>query len=89
MWQRPPENLCDRCSAFSAKVAEEKVLMNAINAIPGSPGYDVHRAVIEQHGGRAGATESVIHIVSRDWLLVPYAVPGEKWRLKSWLISCK
>lgn len=62
IWQRPPENVCKRCTRYELYVQEEKDLTHSVNAIPGTPDYDKHQARLKQHGGLAGTYERLRRI---------------------------
>jgi hypothetical protein len=58
LWQRPPETICSRCRKHGLLLSESRLLFDAINAIPGIPGYCDHLEVLKSYDGLSKAWES-------------------------------
>mmetsp|Transcript_25712 Transcript_25712/g.36300 ORF Transcript_25712/g.36300 Transcript_25712/m.36300 type:complete len:207 (+) Transcript_25712:118-738(+) len=56
LWQRPPDDHCDRCAAYHTKKARLVTLQNACYQLETDPGYEVAEAIFNTfEDGKVGA----------------------------------
>jgi hypothetical protein len=78
VWQRPPDDHCQRCSDFTTKTARHLELTRAVSVIEGEPTWDWAHAIVEAAGGSSAAHEEARQLA----LVLPDLKKHVTWRAK-------